>query len=118
MAISDAEGAALRDPTIHQLAQRVTVVVDPDLAPPNAPAPQRLEITRRSGERIVRRIDVLKGAPGRALSWDETVEKFWTCWRYANPSIPEIQARQVIARLAQLEQEADIGAIIRLLRPS
>ena len=118
MEISDAEGAALRDPTIHKLAQRVTVVVDPDLAPPNAPAPQRIEITHRSGERIVRRIDVLKGAPGRALSWDETVEKFWTCWRYANPAIPESQARQVIARLAWLEQEDDISAIIRLLRPS
>jgi 2-methylcitrate dehydratase PrpD len=118
MDIGDAEGAALRDPAIHQLAQKVTVVVDPDLAPPNSPAPQRLEITQSSGERIVRRIDVLKGAPGRALSWDETVEKFWICWRYANPAIPDRQARQVIARLAKLEQEADIGAIIRLLRPS
>jgi aconitate decarboxylase len=116
--ISDAEGAALREAAIHQLARHVAVVVDPDLAPPNAPAPQRLEITRISGERIVRRIDVLKGAPGRALSWDETVDKFWACWRYANPAIPETHGRQVIARLAGLEQEEDIRAIVRLLRPS
>jgi 2-methylcitrate dehydratase PrpD len=116
--IGDAEGAALRDPAIHRLAQNITVVVDPDLAPPNAPAPQRLEIARGSGERIVRRIDVLKGAPGRALSWDDTVDKFWTCWRYAHPTIPESQGRQAIARLACLEQEEDVSAIVRLLRPS
>jgi 2-methylcitrate dehydratase PrpD len=113
--IGDAEGAALLDPALHTLAQKVTVVVDPDLAPPNAPAPQRLEITRRSGERTVRRIDVLKGAPGRALTWDETVEKFWTCWRYTNPAIPERHGRQAVERLASLEQEKDVGAIVRLL---
>jgi 2-methylcitrate dehydratase PrpD len=118
IAISDAEGAALRDAAIHRLARHVAVVVDADLAPPNAPAPQRLEITRVSGERVVRRIDVLKGAPGRPLSWDDTVEKFWACWRYANPAIPEPQGRQVVARLAELEREEDIGAIVRLLRPS
>ena len=116
--IGDAEGAALAEPALHRLAQKVTVVVDPDLAPPNAPAPQRLEITGRSGERIVRRLDVLKGAPGRALSWDDTVDKFWTCWRYANPTIPESQGWQAIERVASLEQEEDIGAIVRLLRPS
>ncbi|MGH8069578.1 MAG: MmgE/PrpD family protein [Candidatus Entotheonellia bacterium] len=116
--IGDAEGAALRDPALHQLAQKVTVVVDSDLAPPNAPAPQRLEITRRSGDRIVRRIDVLKGAPGRALSWDDTVDKFWTCWRYANTAIPESHGWQAIERVASLEQEEDIGAIVRLLRAS
>ena len=118
LAIADAEGAALRDPAIHHLAQKVTVAVDPALAPPNAPAPQRLEITRRSGGRIVRRIDVLKGAPGRALSWDETVDKFWTCWRYADPAVPESQGWQAIDRLASLEREDDIGAIVRLLHPS
>jgi aconitate decarboxylase len=116
--IGDAEGAALWEPALHQLAQKVTVVVDADLAPPNAPAPQRLEITRRSGERIVRRIDVLKGAPGRALSWDDTVDKFWTCWRYANPAIPESHGWQAIERVASLEREEDIGAMVRLLRPS
>jgi aconitate decarboxylase len=116
--IGDAEGAALLDPAIHALAQKVTVVVDQDLAPPNAPAPQRLEITRRSGDRIVRRIDVLKGAPGRTLTWDETVEKFWTCWRYANPAIPESHGRQAVERLASLEQERDVGAIVRLLCPT
>jgi aconitate decarboxylase len=113
--IGDAEGAALGDPAIVALAQKVTVIVDPDLAPPNAAAPQRLEIVQRSGGRITRRIDVLKGAPGRALTWDETVEKVWTCWRYANPAIPERQGWQAIERLAALEQEEDIGAIVRLL---
>jgi 2-methylcitrate dehydratase PrpD len=68
MAVGDAEGAALVDPAILILTQKATVVMDPELAAPNAPAPQRLEITTRSGERIVRRIDVLKGAPGRALT--------------------------------------------------
>jgi hypothetical protein len=77
-----------------------------------------LEITRRSGDRIVRRIDVLKGAPGRTLTWDETVEKFWTCWRYANPAIPENHGRQAVERLASLEQEEDVGAIVRLLCPT
>ncbi len=115
--IGDAEGAALRDPALLALAQKVAVVVDPDLAPPNAPAPQRLEIMLQSGGQITRRIDVLKGAPGRALTWDETVEKFWTCWRYAAPPIPESQGWQAIERLAALEQEKDIGAIVRLLCP-
>jgi aconitate decarboxylase len=118
MEIGDAEGAALLDPAVQSLAQKVTVVVDPDLAPPNAPAPQRLEIMQRTGGRIVRRIDVLKGAPGRALTWDETVEKFWTCWRYASPAIPESHGRRAIERLASLEQEEDIGAVVRLLCPT
>jgi 2-methylcitrate dehydratase PrpD len=117
MEIADAEGAALVEPALHNLAQKVTVVVDSDLAPSNAPAPQRLEITSRAGERIVRRIDVLKGAPGRALTWDETVDKFWTCWQHANPAKPESYARQAIERLASLEQEEDICAIVRLLCP-
>jgi 2-methylcitrate dehydratase PrpD len=95
-----------------------TVVVDAELAPLNAPAPLRLKITRRSGERIVRRIDVLKGAPGRAVTWNDTVEKFWTCWRYASPAVPESQGQQAVERPASREHEADISAIVRLLRPS
>jgi aconitate decarboxylase len=118
MDIGDAEGSSLADSALHTLAQKVTVVVDAELAPANAPAPQRLEITTRRGERIVRRIDVLKGAPGRLLTWDETVEKFWTCWRYANPPLPEHNGQQVIERLASLEREGDIGAIVHLLRPT
>lgn len=114
--IAAAEGAALMDPALYALAQRVSVIVDSDLAPPNAPAPQRLEILTRSGGRLVRRIDLLKGAPGRALTWDETVEKFWKCWRYVNPSVPESHGRQVIERLAFLEREGDISAIVHLLR--
>jgi len=80
--IAAAEGTALMDPAVYALAQRVSVKVDSGLAPPNTPAPQRLEILTRSGRRLVRRIDRLKGAPGRELTGDETVEKFWKCWRY------------------------------------
>jgi aconitate decarboxylase len=116
MEISDAEGAAPLDPIIQDLASKVAVVVDPELAPANAPAPQRLEVVLRSGERIIRRIDVLKGAPGRSLSWEETVEKFWACWHYAKPPIPEALACQAIARLASLEAETDIGDLVRLLQ--
>ncbi len=115
MDIEDAEGAALVDPVIHGLAQNVAVVVDPDLAPPNAPSPQRLELTLRSGERIVRQIDVLKGAPGRPLTWKETVDKFWTCWHHANPPTRESSGHEAVERLASLEHEADIGAIVGLL---
>jgi aconitate decarboxylase len=92
MKIGDAESPAVLDPVIQDLATKVTVVVDPALAPANAPAPQRLEVVLRSGERIIRRIDVLKGAPSRAMSWDETVDKFWVCWHYAKPRIPEVLA--------------------------
>lgn len=113
--IADAEGAALIDPVIHGLAQKITVVVDADLAPPNAPAPQRLELTLRSGERIVRRIDVLKGAPGRALTWEETIEKFWSCWQYANSPISKASGQEAVERLAVLEDEADMCAIVGLL---
>ena len=67
--------------------------MDSHLALANAQAPRRLEIITRSGERITRRIDLLKGAPGRALTWDETVEKFWTCWHYADPPLPERNGR-------------------------
>jgi aconitate decarboxylase len=117
LAIEDAEPPALEDPAIQQLAQKVTVVVDPALAPANAPAPQRLDIVMASGERLQRRIDVLKGAPGRALTWDETVEKFWRCWQFAAPPLPEANGREAVERLAELEKEPDIGAIIHLLCP-
>jgi aconitate decarboxylase len=113
--IADAEGEALKDPAIHNLTQNITVIVDPNLALANAPAPQRLEIALQSGERIVRRIDVLKGAPERPLTWHDTVEKFWTCWRYAHPAIPEANGHEAVNRLASLEDEEDIGAIIDLL---
>jgi aconitate decarboxylase len=115
MHIGDAEGTAPLDPLIQDLASKIAVVVDPELAPANAPAPQRLEVVLRSGERIVRRIDVLKGAPGRSLSWEETVEKFWACWHYAEPPIPQALASQLIARLASLETEKDIGDLVQLL---
>jgi aconitate decarboxylase len=116
--IAATEGASLKDPAVQALAQRVSVVVDPDLAPVNAPAPQRLEIYTRTGERIERRIDLLKGAPGRALSWDETVEKYWRCWRHADPPVPESHGQEVIERLERLEDEGDIRTIIGGLRPS
>ncbi len=117
VAIEDAEGAALEDPTIQRLAQKVTVVVDPELALANAPAPQRLEVVMTSGQRIQRQIDVLKGAPGRALTWDETAEKFWNCWHYAAPPLPEANGREAVERLAELEKEPDVAAIIHLLCP-
>jgi 2-methylcitrate dehydratase PrpD len=116
MAIGDAEGEALADATVHRLAQKVAVVVDPQLAPANAPAPQRLELVLRSGRRLARQIDVLKGAPQRPLSWDDTVAKFWTCWQYADPGIPEGNGREAVERLATLEREPAIEAIASLLR--
>lgn len=113
--ITATKGASLLDPSAHALAQRVSVVVDTNLAPINSPAPQRLEIFTRSGQRLVRRIDVLKGAPGRALCWAATVEKFWRRWCYVNPSLPESRGQEAIERLEALEQERDINAIMRLL---
>lgn len=37
---------------------------------------------------------------------------------FCHSAIPDSQPQQVIARLASLEQEDDIGAMIRLLLPS
>ncbi len=74
----------------------------------------KVEITTRQGV-FSREESRAYGHPEKPISMDDLVKKADDCFSHAVKPIPRDRARQVIERLANLEQEEDVGEIIGLV---
>ncbi|HZT06238.1 MAG TPA: MmgE/PrpD family protein [Chloroflexota bacterium] len=100
---------AIRDPRVISMAERVTMVVDPELKDSySVSRPSRVRIALKNGRALVRRSDVARGSPQNPLSREELLEKFRIC---ARPLLRPDALEAVLDGLEHLETTRDVAAI-------
>jgi 2-methylcitrate dehydratase PrpD len=106
----------LRAPNIHALAQRVEVVADgnPD---ENAIVPQTIEVALRDGRRHAVTLDRVLGAPDRALTREQHLDKFRRCRGYGSAALSERDGDRLIALVDALETVSDVRQLVALTTP-
>jgi 2-methylcitrate dehydratase PrpD len=104
--------AAVRDPVVRDLAQRIELVPLED-APHDGPASLQAEILLEyAGQRYTLATQPHKGSPHNPFTWEEVCDKFR---RFTASIISARQATALIEALGTLEQAADMAAVARLV---
>src|SRR5262249_44650906 len=96
--------AALADPQIRALCERVTITVGEDRPTPLA---ADVTVTLRDGRALARRVVDFKGTPAQPLDRAELRDKFLLLTRHCPPD----EMGRMFDRLQNLENESDLGWI-------
>jgi 2-methylcitrate dehydratase PrpD len=116
--------ARLEDAALHNLADRIVVLEDPQLtriyeggmeARGDAGTPIRMEVVLKTGETHTYATNRVKGDPieGWEVTDEELEEKFR---EYVDSSLDSSQATAVLAFMSQLEDADDLGELALVLR--
>lgn len=108
--LADFSPERIRNPEIIQMMQKIRIQSDPELSavyPRKWPA--RVEIIKRSGERLIGAIEYPKGDPENPLSESEVVEKFKSLTRGL---IADDWADTLCQRVLSLERTPDVSALL------
>ena len=116
ISVSDFTEAALHDPQVLAVAQRVAPVEDSNLDWGLDLPPGRVEIVTRDGRRLERVGTSVPGSPESPMTWADVARKFEECASVARtpPSPGQIGAAQQMAR--ELDSLDDATEILRVLR--
>lgn len=105
--------AAVRNPDIHALAARITVVADPELQKAYLPArPTAMEITLQDGTRLTGRVDFPKGDARNPMTEQELLAKFTDL---TVDVLGAAQSRAVLDCVLDLEHLDSMDTLIRHL---
>jgi 2-methylcitrate dehydratase PrpD len=104
----------LRDPVVHELARRVTVVEDEEMSS-RYPYEWPVEVTILlfNGERLTGAVDQVKWSPRRPPSWDDLAQKFESM---AEPVIGSAKVEKAINYVAEVEQADSIEPLLEIVR--
>ncbi len=110
--IEHCRGAALTDPATHELALRIVTEMNgnPD---PNALAPQRVEITLRTGETLRWTCETMLASPARPLTREQHERKFTRCLEFAQKPLAGLALIDLVDRLEQVEDVRELCGLIR-----
>lgn len=104
--------AAVRDPVVRDLAQRIELVTRAE-TPHEGPASLQAEVLiEYAGQRFTLTTQPHKGAPHNPFTWEEACDKFR---RYTASIISARQATALIDALADLERVDDMATVAQLL---
>ena len=115
--IHDFGEEGLRDPGVHDLAGRVTVIEDLTITDQNIMVPQTLRIRLDDGTEHKMTLDQLLGHPDKPLSRKQHLEKFHACWAAGAGHLPESNRDRLVDLVDSLEDAPSVEEIIRLLVP-
>ena len=105
----------IADQEVHDLAKKIKVIADEDLDaiyPQNNMRPTIVEVKKKNGEILTKRIDFTWGSPQNPINDDDLYDKFF---RYASPTITEKRAREIKQKVYEFEKLKDIGIFTELL---
>jgi 2-methylcitrate dehydratase len=109
-------GQRIADPMLLDLVSRVEVRPDArldDRYP--ASTPNRITVTTKNGQNVVREVEFPKGHSGNPMTDDEVEDKFR---RLADGEMTPHRQVEVLRRLWALEAEVDLGSLLSLFRRS
>ncbi len=114
--VTDFEGVSLEDDNVYELASRIEVVVNPDIADPNVSAPVFVEVRTKEGT-IREETIYVSGSPGNPMTEEQRLKKFRRCWE--NPgTLSTKQGERLIKMIDNLEEVENVGELIDLLAPA
>jgi 2-methylcitrate dehydratase PrpD len=104
----------LENREVLNMAERVKVKVDPAIRK-KAKVPVRVEIRTKDGKTYSHQVDVVKGDPGKSLSYEEFAGKFRDCAEYAARPLGKEKIGRAIDMVHELEKLKDIGELVEQL---
>jgi len=114
--IKDYSLAALKEPSVLRVADKVTPKYDPSL-PTRVIPPARIEIVTRDGRKLTAEVVDAKGHPNNPMSWDELGDKFRDCVSHSAEPLAKDKIEQAIMLCARLDEVSDVSELARLLSP-
>lgn len=112
--LGDFNATAYQDPATRRLAEQVSITVR-DGDPPNAMTPVDVTVTLTDGTAYSHHVDAPYGSPQNPFARDGQVAKFHANCQAAKRPVPEAQAAQLIDRLSDLRNAADVAALVPLM---
>jgi 2-methylcitrate dehydratase PrpD len=113
--ISDFNAAALHDPYVLAIAQKVVPVDDKRFDWRNRPLDGRVEFVTRDGRVLPMVGDDFPGSPASPLTWDDLAAKFRDCATVAASPISAERIERAQAMARSLETLDDAADLIRVL---
>lgn len=111
--LGDFATVRLADPKIADIARRI-IVIDDGSQNPAAFTPQIARAILKDGRVVETTIDQLYGSPQDPMSNEAHLEKFQRCMDYGFGRNVNAWADELIARVEHIEEENDVGRLIRL----
>lgn len=111
----------LRDTTVLKMAQKVKLILDPELDDEkftkkgNQLPPGKVQIKSRQGETYAKRVEFPYGHHLNPMTTQDLVKKFRDCVSFSPKPISEKNVEQVIEGIMHLEEVTDIEDILRLM---
>jgi 2-methylcitrate dehydratase PrpD len=110
-------GDILRDrrdePAVRHVADRVTLIGEPELDGAAGAAPAIIEVVTSDGRSFSKRVDYARGRSENPLTRDELEAKFI---RWAEPVVGEPRAREIIDVVRDIESLPDVSELIGLMQ--
>jgi 2-methylcitrate dehydratase PrpD len=117
--LRDYTDAALRDPAVLAMADRVSWRADPSAAVPvggeSALSRPTVEIRLIDGRTLSRKADGVPGDPRHPIAQDQLEAKFRDCMAFAAKPVSAQNVERAITLIADLENLEDAAAIVRVL---
>lgn len=107
--LADIEPAAVLDPAIRPLVERLTVRVDENRTGTFAPADVTIET--HDGRRLHHRVEAVPGSPEAPLSEDEIHAKLVAAFGYGRNALPPARIEALVQRIHRLEGVDDISTL-------
>lgn len=107
------EEAAIRDPDVLRLVEKIEVVPDASLDARGHSSADMRVLTSKSGEHF-RQTDAGPGFPQRPLSPEEHLWRFHDCMGFATVAMPAEKITLIIDSIAHLEDLADVRRLLPL----
>ena len=115
--LDDFTPEAIREERVRAISNRVTPVVDPaiDEQYGRTLGPADVEVALKNGRRRSRRVEFVRGHPENPATFDDVVEKFRNCLRFAAKPLDDAKTAAVIEMVKRLETVPDVSRLVDLV---
>jgi len=110
--IEDFSREAVQDIRLAPHTKKVNVIVSPDISTRFA---SRVEVRKKDGNVLSKRVDFPKGQPENPMGWEECVEKFKRCSAYAVKSLNQDHLNAFIQKVRSLEEMDRAADLVHFL---
>ncbi len=114
VSLSSFTAEAIKDPEVLSVTNKVIIEYEPEFDTGGL-EPVRIEITMKDGKKYEKALYTATGSPEKPATFEDCVEKFRGCVEFSAKPMSNEQADKIIAMVNNLENEPDIGNLIKLL---
>jgi 2-methylcitrate dehydratase PrpD len=111
--IKDFTPEGLKDPTVLEMADKVTIKSDPELK--NTPFSLVVAIKTKDGKQFSKGVDVPYGNAKKPIAKEDLLTKFRDCVTYSLKPPSHDDTERIIEMINNLEEIKDVSKIVRIL---